>query len=512
MRSWGKKIGLGAGLVGLNGLIILAYHRFVGPAVAPLAPPAAAAAAAGSATSAASAGPTASAAPAASASPTASANASRQAASFEASRPVLAFVAQPVALTASRRLPPSEAQELLALLGSAPAPAPQVGPPLPGDDRFAKLSRPPQRRLLRRALQARQTPAGVLSALAVEPATAAAALHSLGEWIDFRKMRPGDLLTARCVDDGGLQELEISRGPIVQVRTRRTADGWHAERVEVVLDTILAEVSGLVRSSLWDALVGAGEDPRLVATLVDIFAYDIDFYNQVRPADSFFLLVEKRYVNGQFVEYGDVTAAEFVMAGRAHRAFLHRTPDGRVAYYDAAGQSMRKQLLKAPLKYALVTSRFGIRRHPVLGYTRSHNGTDYGVPVGTPVWAVGDGQVVRAGWHGGFGRLVEVAHPNGWVSQYAHLSRIHVRLGSRVTQKQTLGLVGQTGLATGPHLHYGLKRHGRYVNSLAQHFERSQPLRGPELVAFGELVAQLMENLGTLRLAQEATDSSASPG
>jgi murein DD-endopeptidase MepM/ murein hydrolase activator NlpD len=383
---------------------------------------------------------------------------------------------------------------------------PDCGPPLPEDGRFALHPQQTVQRMARIALRPRQTPAAALAALAVHRGDIQASLVSLGEWLDFRRMRPGDTLKAQFDAQDNMVELEVSRGPLVQARTTRRATGWEGERPEIALDTVLAEVSGEVRSSLWDALVGAGEDARLVATLVDIFAYDIDFYTEIRPADSFSLLVEKRYINGQFVEYGDVTAAEFISGATVHRAFLHRRLDGTAAYYDAAGGSMRKQLLKAPLKYALVTSRFGVRRHPVLGYTRNHNGTDYGVPVGTPVWAVGDGRVVKAGWHGGFGRLVEVVHPNGWVSQYAHLSRIAVAPGAHVTQKQIVGLVGQSGLATGPHLHYGLKHNGRYVNSLAQHFERSQPLRGPELQAYAHKVGKLLEDLNKLRVAQESTE------
>ena len=126
----------------------------------------------------------------------------------------------------------------------------------------------------------------------------------------------------------------------------------------------------------------------------------------------------------------------------------------------------------------------GKRRHPVLGYTRSHNGIDYGVGTGTPAWSVGGGKVVRAGRHGGYGKLVEIRHANGWLSQYAHLSKISVRVGQRVTQKQIIGKTGSTGMSTGPHLHYGLKRHGAYVNPLAQKFSRGKSLKGQELARY----------------------------
>ena len=330
-----------------------------------------------------------------------------------------------------------------------------------------------------------------------------AAFTSLSSWVDFRRMRAGDILQVRTDASGTMVGLDVTQGRLEQARTRRGDMGWRGEKLEVSLDTVVAEVQGDVRSSLWDALVTAGESPALVQTLVDIFAYEIDFYTEMHPGDTFRLLVEKRYANGEFLDYGAVTAAEFTTGTVPHRAFAFLGDDGHVAYYDAAGASLRKQLLKAPLRYGAVTSRFGVRRHPILGYTRNHNGTDYGVPVGTPVWTVGDGRVIKAGWHGGFGRLVEVSHANGWVSQYAHLSRIDVKVGQRVHQKQLVGLVGQTGLATGPHLHYGLKKNGRYVNSLAQKFERSSPLAGEQLQAFEEQVNKRLDDLNKMRLAQQ---------
>ena len=387
-----------------------------------------------------------------------------------------------------------------------------VGPALPEDARFALRSAQVVQRVARIELRVRQAPAHALATLGISRDVTHAALASLGEWVNFRHMRPGDVLKARFDAQDNLVELEVSRGPIVTARTRRGAHGWEGEQPDVAIDTVLAEVSGQVRISLWDALVSAGEDARLVAALVEIFAYDIDFYTEVRAADTFSLLVEKRYVGGQFVEYGDVTAAEFISGNKVHRAFLQRQADGTAAYYDAEGHSMRKQLLKAPLKYALVTSRFGVRKHPVLGYTRNHNGTDYGVPIGTPVWAVGDGRIVRAGWQGGYGQLVEVVHPNGWISQYAHLSRIMVRRGQHVSQKQTVGLVGQSGLATGPHLHYGLKHHGRYVNSLAQHFERSPSLHGEAMQEFAQRVGKLLDDLNKMRVAHQDAQGASPKG
>jgi murein DD-endopeptidase MepM/ murein hydrolase activator NlpD len=339
-------------------------------------------------------------------------------------------------------------------------------------------------RVLHLELQRTQLPAQLLLEAGVAPSEAAAALASMQGLVDFRHLLSGDKVTAGVEQDGTLAFLEIAHGPLERARTIRGDGGWSAKRVNVNVYKLLVQVSGEVRTSLWDAVISTGEDPRLVDALVDIFAWDIDFFTEVHASDTFKLLVEKRYVAGEFVGYGLVQAAEFVSAGRVHRAFAAVRNNGQVNYYGADGRGMQKQLLKSPLKFARVTSGFGHRMHPVLGYTRAHNGVDYGVPTGTPVWSVGEGRVVEAGVKGGFGKYVAVAHASGWLSEYGHLSRIFVRPGQHVSQKQIVGAVGQTGMATGPHLHYGLKKRGGYVNPLSQRFERVIALVGEERQRF----------------------------
>lgn len=376
-----------------------------------------------------------------------------------------------------------------------------VGPPQGFEPMLGIRSNGVVQRVERIELKQHRSLGHALVAMGVRPQDAQEALVSLQKFIDYRRLRPTDIFKA-CFDaKDTLVSLEVHQGPLAQTLTRRTEHGWHTERTEIPVETVLGEISGEVHTSLWNALVHAGESPALVQQLVDIFAYEIDFYSEVRPGDSFTLLVEKRYGNGQFLGYGDVTAAEFITGETPHRAFLFRN-NGQAAYYDEKGLAMRKQLLRAPLSYGAVTSNFGVRKHPVLGYTRNHNGTDYGVPIGTPVWSVGEGRVITAGWHGGYGRLVEVSHPNGWVSQYAHLSKILVRPGQHVHQKDVVGLVGQTGLATGPHLHYGLKKNGHFVNSLTQKFERAKSLGGHELTDYIQHVHRMMDDLVHVRIAQ----------
>jgi murein DD-endopeptidase MepM/ murein hydrolase activator NlpD len=344
----------------------------------------------------------------------------------------------------------------------------------------------------------------------VRPKDVKAALLALGHVVDLHRLRASDQFKMRFDAAGELVSVELTRGPLEHIMVTRQDGAFVGTRQAIGVDTLVAEVTGEVTTTLWDSLIGAGEDPRLVAQLVDIFAYEVDFYSEVRTGDSFRLLIEKRYVRGQFIGYGDMLAAELMTGAEAHRAFLYKV-GSRAEYYDENGAAMRKQLLRTPLQYGTVTSPFGRRRHPILGWTRAHNGVDYGVPIGTPVWSVGDGRVVRAAYNSGFGRVVEVSHPNGWVSQYAHLSKINVHKGQHVRQKEVVGLVGMTGLATGPHLHYGLKKNGVYVNSLAQHFDRASGLTGTALATFQKQAQQWVLDLRKIRVAERIKAPPAQP-
>jgi murein DD-endopeptidase MepM/ murein hydrolase activator NlpD len=208
--------------------------------------------------------------------------------------------------------------------------------------------------------------------------------------------------------------------------------------------------------------------------MAEIFGGEIDFNSDLQPGDAFRLVVEKSVrEDGQFVGYGPVQAAEFVNSGRTLSAMRFTAGDGKPSYFDAAGRSLRRFFLKSPLKFEpRITSRFSrSRMHPVLRYARAHNGVDYGAPSGAPVVSVSAGVVSFAGWTSGGGRTVRVKHTSGYESEYLHLSAIAagMRPGVRVGQGELVGNVGSTGLATAPHLHYGLRRDGRYVNPITEH-------------------------------------------
>jgi murein DD-endopeptidase MepM/ murein hydrolase activator NlpD len=230
--------------------------------------------------------------------------------------------------------------------------------------------------------------------------------------------------------------------------------------------------------------------------MADVFSGELDFSSELQPGDSFRLVVERQTREGTFVGYGAILAAEFVASGRPLRAFRYATAGARAAYYDDEGRSLKRFFLKSPLKFEpRITSRFSrLRRHPILGYNRAHNGVDYSAPTGAPVVSVAPGTVTLAGWTSGGGRTVRVRHSNGYESEYLHLSALEVRAGERVAQGDLVGRVGATGLATGPHLHYGLRRHGSYVNPVVEHqnMPPGEPVPAAELAAYIAVRARLV--------------------
>ena len=233
--------------------------------------------------------------------------------------------------------------------------------------------------------------------------------------------------------------------------------------------------------------------------LAELFAWDVDFYADLREGDSFRILFQKRFLSGQPAGYGPILAAEFVNQGQAFRAFRYVHADGKVEYYTPAGESVRKELLKSPLKMGRLTSRFSYRRrHPTLKIYRPHLGIDIAAPVGTPVHAAGDGTVTFVGYRGQAGRMVEIRHAHRFTTQYLHLSRYAtgIRPGARIRQGQVVGYVGSSGESTGPHLDYRIKQNNVYVNPLKTQFQRAEPLPADRLPEFQRLVVAYGRVLG----------------
>ena len=273
------------------------------------------------------------------------------------------------------------------------------------------------------------------------------------------------------------------------LKIKRIASGFHAEKNDLDYEKKLLTLSGAIEDNL---IASIGEDREhllLALDLSDIFAWDIDFASDLRKGDTFRIITEGYFYNGQFRKYGKIVAAEFTNNGETFKAYRFEH-DGKTDYYDEDGNSRKKAFLKAPLNFRRISSYFSKGRfHPVLKIYRPHHGLDYAAAKGTPVSAIGDGKVVFSGRKGAYGNLIIIKHPNGWQTYYGHLSRISkgIRPGRSVEQGQTIGNVGATGLATGPHLHYEVRIGNKSVNPLALKIPKGWPVPRIQLAAFCSL-------------------------
>jgi murein DD-endopeptidase MepM/ murein hydrolase activator NlpD len=361
--------------------------------------------------------------------------------------------------------------------------------------------------ILNRRVEARQTLAKALRHAGLTDPQVEEIVSALSGVFDFRKSRVDDQL--RLVFSGGeLDQLDYRQGALDEWQVRREGDRLIASKRNVEVEQKLVLVELAIDSSVWEAAQQAGEDPNIAMDLSDVFAWDIDFYQDVRKGDRAKILVEKFLSKGRLVRYGNVIAAAYSGGAVGHKeVYRYQFPTGETSYFQRDGASARKSFLKSPLKYAHVTSGFGSRYHPILHYVSAHQGVDYGTPVGTPVWAVADGTVTRAGFSDGNGNHVCLRHANGFETCYLHLSRFGagVHIGSRVGQKQVIAYSGNTGLSTGPHLHYALKRGGVFVNPLNQKFPRADPVPKDLLADFQQKVAPFQTWLDALPVAAAPT-------
>jgi murein DD-endopeptidase MepM/ murein hydrolase activator NlpD len=313
---------------------------------------------------------------------------------------------------------------------------------------------------------------------------------------NFRTMAAGDRVTFsyRGLD---LVGVAYSKDPVTSYSVRFDSAGASAAMETKKVDTVRTVVRGAIKGSLWNTMMDMGETPALVVAFAEILSYEVDFLTEVMEGDSFELLVDRCFVDSEFYKDGRVCAVHFKGQAGNYYGFLYRDPAGHWDYYNDNGQSLRKTVLRSPLQFAKVTSYFGRRYHPILRSWRQHSGIDYGAPTGTPVSAIADGTVVMARRNGGYGNFVEVRHAGGLVSCYGHLSRYGagLRAGGNVRQGQTVGYVGMTGLATGPHLHFEVRQGGKPVNPLKVIPPRAEPVAKKNMPAFNALKASYLADL-----------------
>lgn len=318
---------------------------------------------------------------------------------------------------------------------------------------------------------------------------------------NLKRLIVGNRFELEKLPDGTLKTFSYAIDLEKYVEISLTDEGYRAEMKPFEYESRRELISGTIRSSLFQTMNEINEGDELALGMAETFSYDIDFNTELQAGDHFKLAVEKHYREGEFVKYGKILAAEFSNKGKVFSAFYFKDPEERAGYYDAQGRSLKRDLLKSPIKFSRISSTFARRRfHPVLGVFRPHLGVDYAASVGTPVYAAGSGRVQFAGWKNGFGKFIQISHGSEYTTMYGHLSRFAqgLRSGAVVKQGQVIGYVGATGLATGPHLDYRITRRGVFVNPLSVKFQPSVPLKSEYLAAFDASKRQWQGQLARL--------------
>lgn len=336
-----------------------------------------------------------------------------------------------------------------------------------------------------------ETLGGVLVRAGASQSDANAALSSLGSVYNPRRLRPGQSVSVffqRRGERAELTGIAFRSEPGASVTANRTGGGFTAREVLMPVTFEIARIAAPVQTSLYASALALGATDREVAALADAFSYDVDFQRDVRTGDQFELVFERFYDDeGNTVRTGELlfVSLESRRGERAFYSFL-APGDSRPDWYDVDGKSARRFLMRTPINGARLSSGYGMRRHPILGYSRMHRGTDFAAPTGTPILAAGDGVIVRAGPFSSYGNYVRIRHGDGYETSYAHMSRFAsgMRAGVRVRQGQVIGYVGTTGRSTGPHLHYEVMRRGQQVNPMTLRVANGRNLTGRALELF----------------------------
>jgi len=316
----------------------------------------------------------------------------------------------------------------------------------------------------------------------------------------LRNIFPGHEITFAINEAGELMRLTYSTGPLDTLQYDRLGDTFSAQQITTEPDRLTTYKHGVIDHSLFVASQRAGLSDRVTMRLAQIFQWDVDFVLDIRPGDSFYVVYEELYHNGERLGDGDILAAEFVNQGTQYRALRYANGDGDYDYYAPSGDSMRKAFLRAPVEFSRISSNFNLRRvHPLFKTVRPHRGIDYSAPSGTPILAAGDGRVSKASRTKANGNYVVIQHGEQFVTKYLHLSKFArgVRSGAKVTQGQTIGYVGATGWATAPHLHYEFLVNGVHKNPRTVSLPDAQPIGDSEMERFKSetrAVSALLDN------------------
>jgi murein DD-endopeptidase MepM/ murein hydrolase activator NlpD len=331
---------------------------------------------------------------------------------------------------------------------------------------------------------------------------------------ELRHIVPGQKIAVELNAEGKLQQLVYTEDTLNSLSFTRTTDGFTSKKIERQPDIQIAFRQAKITSSLFMAGKNAGMSSNMVMELANIFAWDIDFAQDIRRDDHFKIMYEEKYLDGKKIGNGAILAVEFVNQNNTFEAVRYTDKEGHSSYYTPEGESMRKAFLRMPVDLARISSHFNLnRKHPILHTIRAHKGTDYAAPRGTPIKAAGDGKVIHAGRKGGFGNTVVIQHGQGYETLYAHMHNFgrNIKTGTRVRQGQIIGYVGTTGLSSGPHLHYEFHVNGVPRNPMTIQLPKAISIAASEKSRFlaqtQPTVAQLQQFNGTTRLAMANSES-----
>lgn len=395
----------------------------------------------------------------------------------------------------------------IALETTEEAPAPQFDPL---QERFS-----PQTKENKEAIKRGETISDILGRYNLSSSE----IHRLREDVkpvyDLAKVRAGNELKIFTSPEGDVICIEYALNKDNYLCIEKNGGAYAAEIKKILYSIQTEMIWGIIEDNPINAISKENEGGQLAILLEEIFAWDIDFYADIRLGDSFKIIFEKKYLVGEFVGYGRILAAEFTNQGEVFRAFHFTYPDTKKSdYFDFEGNSLRKEFLKSPIAGARITSRFSHSRlHPVRKVWRPHYGVDYAAPVGTPVRATADGSVSYAGRDGANGRMVRIHHKNGYETLYLHLRQYgkDIKKGAKVTSGQIIGYVGASGEVTGPHLDYRIKHRGHYINPLAYRFRPVEPLAPEFLEVFQRQAEQHLISFDAPQIIVTTVSSSVTP-
>jgi len=315
---------------------------------------------------------------------------------------------------------------------------------------------------------------------------------------ELTRLRPGEAISVVLDDQRAVMEVIYQRSELEAFRYLRSDQGFRGEKLERAPDLVQLSKHVAIERSLFQDGVSAGLSHRQIMDIANIFGWYIDFALDLRKGDHFTIVYEDQFIDGQKIGSGDILSASFTNQGSTYKAVQYTAQSGEVSYYTPDGKPMKKAFLRAPLDFTRVSSNFNPNRlHPVFKTKRPHRGVDYAAPKGTPVYAAGNGKVIKTGYSNANGKYVFIQHGNTYTTKYLHLSKISVKQGQTVKQRHQIGAVGSTGYATGPHLHYEFLVNGAHTNPRTVKLPQADPINATELARFRKQTAPLLAQLET---------------